>query len=78
MVEPNGVLDDGYRETVAVRLGVGHGRAAYPDPVKATQPWKRVLVDVHLSSTVPLSGTVSWRRHDDPRTVSRTAQPPGP
>ena len=37
-----------------------------------------VLVDVHLSSTVPLSGTVSWRRHDDPQTANRTAQPPGP
>ena len=38
VVEPNGVLDDGYRETVAVRLGVGHGASASPNPVKATQP----------------------------------------
>ena len=35
MIEPDGVLDNGHRETVAVGLGVGHGRAAYPDPVKA-------------------------------------------
>ena len=32
------MLDDGYGETVAIRLGVGHGRSAYPNPVKATQP----------------------------------------
>ena len=38
MVQPNGVLDDGHGETVAIRLGVGHGRSAYPNPVKATQP----------------------------------------
>jgi len=38
VVQPNGVLDDGYGETVAIRLGVGHGRSAYPNPVKATQP----------------------------------------
>ena len=38
VVEPNGVLDDGHGETVAVWFGVGHGRSAYPDPVKATQP----------------------------------------
>ena len=25
VVQLDGVLDDGYRETVAVRLGVGHG-----------------------------------------------------
>ena len=35
MVEPNGVLDDGHRETVAVRLGVGHGQSDYPDSIKA-------------------------------------------
>ena len=34
--EPNGVMDDGHGEPVAVRLGVGHGGSAYPDPVKAT------------------------------------------
>jgi hypothetical protein len=38
VVEPNGVLDDGHGEAVAVRFGVGHGGSAYPDPVKATQP----------------------------------------
>ena len=26
------------QDTVAVRLGIGHGQSAYPDPVKATQP----------------------------------------
>ena len=36
VVEPNGVLDDGHGETVAVGLCVGHGQSAYPDPVKAT------------------------------------------
>ena len=40
MVKPNGVLDDGHRETVAVRLGVDHGASAYPNPIKATQPFK--------------------------------------
>ena len=39
MVKPDGVLDDGHGETVAVRLGVGHGQSAYPDPIKATQPF---------------------------------------
>jgi hypothetical protein len=34
------------QDTVAVRLGVGHGESAYPDPVKATQPVP-VLPDVH-------------------------------
>jgi len=38
VVEPNGVLDDRHVETVAVRLGVGHGGSAYLNPVKATQP----------------------------------------
>jgi hypothetical protein len=38
VVEPNGVLDDGHGEAVAVRFGVGHGGSAYPDSVKATQP----------------------------------------
>jgi hypothetical protein len=38
VVEPNGMLDDEHGETVAVRLGVGHGESAYPDPVNATQP----------------------------------------
>jgi len=38
VVEPNGVLDDGHGESVAVRLGVSHGGSAYPGSVKATQP----------------------------------------
>ena len=38
VVQPVGVLDDGHGETVAVRLGVGHGRSAYPNLIKATQP----------------------------------------
>ena len=36
VVQPNGVLDDGHGETVAVRLGVGHGGSAYPKLIKAT------------------------------------------
>jgi len=40
VVEPDGMLDDGHGKAVAVRLGVGHGGLAYPDPVKATQPLK--------------------------------------
>ena len=36
VVQPNGVLDDGHGESVAVRLGVGHGGLAYPDLIKAT------------------------------------------
>jgi len=38
VIEPDSVLNDGHREAVAVRLGVGHGGSAYPNPVKATQP----------------------------------------
>ena len=49
MVEPNGVLDDGYRETVAVRLGVGHGASAYPNPIKATQPLKGMQMTCSMS-----------------------------
>jgi len=33
-----GVLDDGHRKTVVVELDSGHGRSAYPEPVKATPP----------------------------------------
>ena len=40
VVQPDGVLDDDHGETVAVGLDVGHGRSAYPDPIKATQPQK--------------------------------------
>ena len=59
VVEPNGVLDDDHGETVAVRLGIGHGRSAYPDPIKATQP--RILIFSHLQLStfaVPLMGGV--------------------
>jgi len=43
VVEPNGVLDDGHGETVAVRLGVSHGHSASPHPVKATQPFQAFM-----------------------------------
>jgi hypothetical protein len=42
VVEPNSLLDDEHRETVAVRLCIGHGRLAYPDPMKAKQPIERL------------------------------------
>lgn len=38
VVEPNRVLDNAHRESVAVRLDAHHGGSAYPDPVEATQP----------------------------------------
>jgi hypothetical protein len=38
VVKPNSLLDDEHRETVAVRLCIGHRRSAYPDLIKATQP----------------------------------------
>ena len=47
VVEPDGMLDDGHRETVAVRLGVGHGGSAYPNPVKATQPSEHLRKQCH-------------------------------
>jgi len=37
MVQPNRVLNDGHRETVAVQLQVGHSGSAYPDLVRTTQ-----------------------------------------
>jgi len=47
MVEPDSVLDNDHRESMAVRLGISHYSSAYPNPVKATQPVrylpKRVL-----------------------------------
>ena len=47
LTQPDRVLNDGHSETVAVRLGVGHGQSAYPDPVKANasklRRWSRVL-----------------------------------
>ena len=42
MIEPDGVLDDADRETVAVWFGVGHGQSDYPDPIKATQPFRKL------------------------------------
>ena len=36
VIQPDGVLDDGHGEAVAVRLGIGHGGSAYPSPIKAT------------------------------------------
>jgi len=39
VVAPNGVLDDGHGESVAVRLGVSRSGSADPGPVKATQPF---------------------------------------
>jgi hypothetical protein len=44
VVKPNGLLDDGHRETVAVGLGVGHEQSAYPDPLKATQPLEHTQI----------------------------------
>ena len=35
VIQPDRVLDDGHRETVAVRFQVSHGKSAYPDLVKA-------------------------------------------
>jgi len=42
VVEPNGLLDDGHRETVAVGLGVGHEQSTYLTPGKATQPFAEI------------------------------------
>jgi len=39
VIKPDGVLNDGHGKTVAIGLGVGHGASAYPDPIKATQPF---------------------------------------
>ncbi len=38
VVQPDGVLDDRHRKTVAVGFQVSHGGSAYTDLVKATQP----------------------------------------
>jgi len=45
VVQPNGVLDDGHGKAVAVGLGVGHRRSAYPKPAKATQPDQEVGIN---------------------------------
>jgi len=47
VVEPNNVLDDGHRKTVAVRFGVGHVGSAYLNPIKATQPKKYLFASDH-------------------------------
>jgi hypothetical protein len=39
VVQPDRVLDDGHGEAVAVRFRVSHGESAYPEPIKATQPY---------------------------------------
>ena len=46
MIEPDGVLDGDHGETVAVWFGVGHGASAYPNPIKATQPF-RILKETY-------------------------------
>ena len=38
VVQPDGVLDDGHRESVAVRGWISHSGSDYPGLVKATQP----------------------------------------
>lgn len=38
VIEPEGMPDDAQRKATAVRLAMGHGRPAYPGPIKATQP----------------------------------------
>ena len=43
VVQPDRVLDDRHRETMAVRLGIGHVGSAYPSPIKATQPLEVLL-----------------------------------
>jgi hypothetical protein len=53
VVQPNRMLDDGHGEAVAVGLWVGHGRSAYPDPVKATQPSDFMCMDAHLQHAMP-------------------------
>ena len=67
MVEPNGVLDDEHRETVAVRLGVGHGQSAYPDPIKATQPIEVLVAEVGTDQPLVLERreTPFWVLPDD-------------
>jgi hypothetical protein len=65
MVEPNCVLDDRHREPVAGGLGVGHGKSAYPNPIKATQPYQYLKAAPGVSRTgcgscrVPFSSYVS-------------------
>ena len=49
VIQPDGVLDDGHGEAVAVRLGIGHVGSAYPSPIKATQP-NNVIEQEHRST----------------------------
>lgn len=53
VVQPDGMLNDGHWELMAVRLGVGHGGSAYPERLKATQP----LLDVGPDK---FNGTGLW------------------
>ena len=48
VVEPEGVLDDGHWETVAVGLRVGHGGSAYPTLIKATQPFDKLFNQLEI------------------------------
>ncbi|MGY2894375.1 hypothetical protein [Deinococcus sp. UYEF24] len=50
VVEPNSLLDDSHRETVAIGFPVSHGGSAYPDPVKATQPRRVFLAELLLNA----------------------------
>ena len=44
------------QDTVAAGLGVGHGRSAYPDPVRATQPYQGLWRE-HACSRTPREAT---------------------
>ena len=60
MIKPDGVLDGDHGETVAVWFGVGHGQSDYPDPIKATQPFRES--DQPLShSCVQSWAVLGWR-----------------
>ena len=48
MIKPDGVLDGDHGETVAVWFGVGHGQSDYPDPIKATQPAQKDVIQQNL------------------------------
>ncbi len=50
VVQPDGVLDDGHWESVAIRFQLGHGGSAYPRPIKATQPER--CTDVRTQSAM--------------------------
>ena len=92
MVQLDCVLDDGHRETVAVRFRISHGRSAYTDPMKATQPQRLMVSREHgfgevieltptLQTVVSLSGTLTLvpPLSDDSVCVAvRTPYPPRP